>query len=265
MENPRRIALEVAYSGHAFFGFQRQPGFPTVQGELEQAWLAVSAEPVTMIGSGRTDTGVHARAQVVHFDTWSRIATQQLHKALNAYLPEEIVVRRAVEVGHGFHSNGSAIGKRYVYFLAVSDTRPVLANGRMAWERRAHLDLHAMRQAVPHVIGTHDFGAFAAAGRTTADDVRTLQAIHLRSIRGGFSFSFQGTGFLYKMVRNLVGGLMDVGRGRHEPAWMGEVLRSKDRRQGAATAHAEGLYLWRVLYPKPIFGPNQRIRPDNSE
>lgn len=253
MSQPRRLALEVAYAGHAFFGFQRQPGFPTVQGELEQAWLAVSAEQATMIGSGRTDTGVHARAQVVHFDTWSRLPPLRVCHAMNAYLPDEIAVRNVAEVDPSFHANGSAVGKRYVYMLAVSETRPVLTAGQVAWERRAALDLDAMRLAVPQLLGRHDFGAYAAAGRTTTDDIRTLRSIHIRPMRGGLHFSFQGDGFLYKMVRNLVGGLVEVGRGRRAPQWMGEVLASRDRGQGAATAHAEGLYLWRVLYPTPIF------------
>ncbi len=255
MKPPRRIALIVAYAGHAFYGFQRQPGFPTVQGELEQAWMAVAAEQATMIGSGRTDTGVHARAQVVHFDTWSRLPEVRIRKALNAYLPDEIAVRDVADVPSSFHANGSACGKRYVYLLAVSETRPVLRAGQVAWERRATLDLDAMRQAVPQVLGRHDFSAYAAAGRTTTDDVRTLRSIHIHPMRGGLHFSFQGDGFLYKMVRNLVGGLVEVGRGRRPPQWMGEVLASRDRGQGAATAHPEGLYLWRVLYPTPIFGP----------
>ncbi len=259
MIQPRRLALEVAYAGHAFFGFQRQPGFPTVQGELEQAWLAVSAEHATMIGSGRTDTGVHARAQVVHFDTWSRLPPIRVCKAINSYLPDEIAVRQVAEVDSSFHANGSACGKRYVYLLAVSETRPVLTAGQVAWERRPSLDLKAMRAAVPQLIGRHDFGAFAAAGRATADDIRTVRAIHIHSMRGGLHFSFQGDGFLYKMVRNLVGGLVEVGRGRQRPQWMGEVLASRDRSQGAPTAHPEGLYLWRVLYPTPIFPKKSQL------
>lgn len=262
MIQPRRLAIEVAYAGHAFYGFQRQPGFATVQGELEQAWMAVSAEQVTMIGSGRTDTGVHARAQVVHFDTWSQLPAIRVRNALNAYLPDDIAVRRVAEVDANFHANGSACGKRYVYLLAVSETRPVLSAGQVAWERRAGLDLNAMREAVPQLLGRHDFSAYAAAGRTTTDDVRTLQAIHIHTMRGGFHFTFQGNGFLYKMVRNLVGGLIEVGRGRRPPLWMGEVLASRDRSQGAATAHPEGLYLWRVLYPTPIFDRNSPLKAE---
>ena len=253
MSSPRRLALLVAYDGRPFHGYQRQHGFPTIQSELEDAWAAVSAESATMIGSGRTDTGVHALGQVVHFDTWSRLPEIRVVKALNAYLPEEIVVRAAREVPPEFHANRSAIGKRYVYFLTVGETRPVWALGRSTWERRSRLDLEAMRAAVPYLLGRHDFSSFAAAGRTTSDDVRTLQAIHFVPMRYGVAIVFQGDGFLYKMVRNLVGTLLEVGRGKWGPAWVGKVLAAKDRKQAAATAAPDGLYLGRVLYPTNPF------------
>jgi tRNA pseudouridine38-40 synthase len=249
----RRLALLVAYHGEAFYGFQRQPGFATVQNELEDAWAAVSAERLTVIGSGRTDSGVHAAGQVVHFDTWSRLPVRSVRNAMNAYLPEQIAVREVAEVPSNFHSNGSAIGKRYIYFLAVSETRPILSAGLVAWERRASLDLAAMQEAARYLIGKHDFGAFAAAGRSTATDVRTIQALHIRPTRLGLAFCFQGDGFLYKMVRNLVGTLVDVGRRRWSPEWVDVVLQSRDRGRAAATAAPQGLYLWRVLYPEAIF------------
>jgi tRNA pseudouridine38-40 synthase len=259
----RRLALLISYHGGAFHGFQRQPGFATVQSELEDAWAAVSAERLTVIGSGRTDSGVHAVGQVVHFDTWSRLPVRSVRNALNAYLPEQIVVREVIEVPSNFHSNGSAMGKRYVYLLAVSETPPVLTSGLVAWERRARLDLEAMRVGARFLIGKHDFGAFAAAGRSTLTDVRTLQALHIRPMRHGLAFCFQGDGFLYKMVRNLVGTLIDVGRERWSPEWVEVVLQSRDRSRAAATAAPEGLYLWRVLYPEPIFASRQHARSKN--
>lgn len=253
MSGPRRLALLVAYDGSPFHGYQRQHGFPTIQSELEDAWAAVSAESVTMIGSGRTDTGVHAMGQVVHFDTWSRLPEIRIVKALNAYLPDEIVVRAAREVTPDFHANRSALAKRYFYFLQVSETRPVWATGRATWERRPRLDLAAMREAGQHLLGRHDFSSFAAAGRTTTDDVRTLQAIHFVPLRHGMVIAFQGDGFLYKMVRNLVGSLLEVGRGKWGPAWIGQVLAAQDRKKAAATAPPDGLYLGRVIYPDPPF------------
>ena len=252
MSGLRRIALLTAYHGGAFHGFQVQPGFATVQEELERAWAAVAGEKVVVHGSGRTDSGVHAWGQVAHFSTASRLDERRLRPALNAYLPDEIVVRAAVDVAPDFHARRSALGKHYRYRLAVGPVRPVLEAGLLGWERRP-LDLAAMRAALPALLGRHDFAAFAAAGRTTRTTVRTLQAIHILRVRGGLDFHFAGDGFLYRMVRNLVGTLLEVGRGKRGPRWAAAVLASGDRRRAGATAPAEGLYLWRVRYQEDPF------------
>jgi tRNA pseudouridine38-40 synthase len=259
MTAPRRVALLVAYDGSPFHGFQRQHGFPTIQSELEDAWAAVSAETITVMGSGRTDTGVHAMGQVVHFDTWSPLPELRIVKAINAYLPDEIVVRAAREVGPDFHANRSAIGKRYIYFLQVSETRPVWASQGATWLRCGRLDLAAMRAGARYLLGTHDFSSFAAAGRTTTTDIRTLRSIHILPLRHGLVICMQGDGFLYKMVRNIVGSLLDVGLAKWGPEWIRTVLQARDRKRAAATAPPDGLYLGRVLYPKPLF-PIQRGR-----
>ncbi len=254
MSGPRKIALCVAYHGAAFHGFQRQPGFATVQEELERAWTAVTGEELVVHGSGRTDSGVHAWSQVVHFSTWARLPVEQVQPALNAYLPEEAVVRAAAEVPADFHSRTSARGKRYLYRLAVSPMRPVLHAGLVAWERRrGALDLAAMQEAARGLLGRHDFAAYAAAGRTTKTTVRTLRGIRIRPTRGGANLLFEGDGFLYKMVRNLVGTLLEVGRGSRAPEWPAAVLDSRDRKKAGATAPPEGLCLWRVLYPQDPF------------
>jgi len=248
-----RLALLVAYDGSAFHGFQRQAGFSTIQSELEDAWTAVTAEQAVMMGSGRTDSGVHAMGQVVHFDTWSRLAPTRVAKALNSYLPDEIVVRSATTVAPEFHANRSATGKRYLYFIQVSETRPVWAIGRATWERRRKLNIEAMREAARHLIGRHNFAAFAAAGRSTQSDVRTIRALHISRHRFGIVLSFEGDGFLYKMVRNIVGSLLEVGRERWGPSWIRGVLEGQDRKRAAPTAPPDGLYLGRVLYPDAIF------------
>ncbi|HEX9793959.1 MAG TPA: tRNA pseudouridine(38-40) synthase TruA [Planctomycetota bacterium] len=253
MSAPGRRALLVAYDGAAFFGFQRQPGFPTVQEELERAWAAVRDERAVMHGSGRTDSGVHAWGQVVHFHSERPLAPERLRAALNAYLPDEMVVRAAAEVGPEFHARASAHGKRYLYRVATSPVRPVLLAGRAAWERRP-LDVAAMRAAARLLVGTHDFAAFAAAGRTTRTTVRTLRSVHLREVRGGLILVFEGDGFLYRMVRNLMGTLLEVGRRRRAPEWARSVLDSGERSRGGATAPAHGLCLWRVLYAEDPFG-----------
>jgi len=259
MNSPRRIALLLAYHGGAFHGFQRQPGFPTVQEELEEAWLALSGETVVIHGSGRTDSGVHAWGQVVHLNTWSTLPVAKLRPALNAYLPPEIVVREAVEVPPEFHARVSACGKRYLYRIVVSPVRPVLSAGLAAWERTP-LDLEAMRGGARFLLGRHDFAAYAAAGGQARGTVRRLRSLKLRPVRGGLVLLVEGDGFLYRMVRNLAGSLLEVGRRRRAPEWMAAVLESRDRRRAGPTAPPEGLYLWRVLYPHSPFSSFLRSR-----
>ena len=251
---PHRVALLIKYDGSGFHGFQRQPGFRTVQEELELAWTAVSGERQVIHGSGRTDSGVHAFGQVVHFSTAKSMPAPKIAQAINAYLPEELAVRQAVLAPEGFHARRDAVAKHYAYFAAVGPERPVLQRGRVAWIRR-ELDLEAMREGSRFLLGRHDFEAFAAAGRSTKTTVRDIHAIHLRRQRGGVSFHFRGGGFLYRQVRNMVGSLLEVGYGKRAPRWIHSVLESRDRRRAGATAPPEGLYLWRVYYPQPIFRP----------
>ncbi len=260
MKGLRRLTALVAYQGGGFFGFQRQPGFPTIQEELERAWLAVSGERAVFSGSGRTDRGVHAWGQVVHWNTESLLPAGRIREALNFWLPREVVIRDAAEVGPDFHARRSAASKRYLFLLAAGPVRPVLRAGLVAWER-ADLDLAAMRAAAATLSGRHDFAAFAAAGGTARTTVRTLKSVHVRCIRGGLAFFFEGDGFLYRMVRNLVGTLLEVGRGKRAPEWAGAVLESRDRRRAGATAPPEGLYLWRVCYPRdPFRGPSSHCK-----
>jgi tRNA pseudouridine38-40 synthase len=226
---------------------------PTVQESLETAWKAVTSESVVMHGSGRTDSGVHAWGQVVHFSTDSKIPAEDMVSAFNAHLPEKAVVRAAADVPVDFHASSSSCGKRYFYRLALGATRPVLSSGLTAWDRTSHLDLLAMREAVTYLLGEHDFAAFAAAGRSTKTSVRCLRSLHIRPIRGGIGFFVEGSGFLYKMVRNLVGSLVEVGKGRRAPIWVETVLESRDRRRAGVTAAPEGLVLWRSLYSQDPF------------
>ncbi|TAH34971.1 MAG: tRNA pseudouridine(38-40) synthase TruA [Planctomycetota bacterium] len=253
MSAPRRLALLLAYDGRGFHGFQRQAGFPSVQEELERAWSAVTGERAVVHGSGRTDTGVHAWGQVAHLDTVAKLPVERVAPALNAYLPNEVVVRAAAAAAPQFHARASAIGKRYVYLLAVGSQRPLLRAGWVGWERAASLDLAAMRAGARHLLGRQDFSAFAAAGRTSRTSVRTLRCAHLRRVRGGLMLAFEADGFLYKQVRNMVGALQEVGRGRRAPEWIAALLASGDRRKAAATAPAVGLYLWRVRYAADPF------------
>lgn len=251
--SPRRLALLVAYRGDAFHGFQRQPGSATVQQALEEAWAAVTGETVVVHGSGRTDAGVHAWGQVAHLSTWSALPVERVRDALNAYLPEAAVVRAAVEVDGDFHARASAIAKHYLYRVSISPTRPVLGRDFAHWHR-GPLDLAAMRAAAARLRGRHDFRAFAASGRPVRDATRTLMDLRIVPARGGLLIHARADGFLYRMVRNLVGTLLEVGRGRRAPEWAAAVLASADRRRAGATAPPEGLILWRAYYARDPFG-----------
>ncbi len=268
MSAPRRIALLVAYRGDGFQGFQRQAGFTTVQEELESAWAAITGERAVVHGSGRTDAGVHAWGQVAHLSTFHDLPLAKVRPAMNAWLPTNMAVRSAAEPEPGFHARASAIGKHYLYRLAIGPVRPVLMRDLVAWERQP-LDLAAMREASQHMIGRHDFAALAAAGRTTKTSVRTVNAVHIRPMRGGLEFHVRGEGFLYRQVRNMVGTLIEVGRGKRAPEWVSHVIASGDRRRAGATAAAKGLCLWRVHYPQDPFrglsGGGGRPYPEQAD
>jgi tRNA pseudouridine38-40 synthase len=248
----RRVALLVGYDGASFHGFQRQAGFPTIQESLEDAWHEISGERTVVHGSGRTDSGVHAVGQVAHFSTWSTLSPERVMGGMNANLPREIAVKGVVDVGPEFHARHSALRKSYLYRLAVSPHPPTLERNRVSWEK-VPLDLPRMREALAHLPGIHDFAAFAAAGGRTGSTVRTLLSAHAFPVRGGINIIFQGDGFLYRQVRNMVGSLIEVGRRNRDPEWVAAVLESRDRRRAGPTAPAEGLYLLRVTYPRNPF------------
>lgn len=241
--------LTIAYDGSRFHGWQRQAGVRTVQEELERACAAIDLPDTHVEGAGRTDTGVHAFGQCAHVRIPRTFPPGKLQLALNANLPEDVAVQRARVAPDDFHARFFAGGKRYLYRVVCSPVKPAVGRPYFHWSRRA-VDLDAMRRAARCLVGRHDFASFAtnpgyARSRGT---VRTLHHVHLFRRRSGFDFAVQGSGFLYNMVRNLVGTLLEVGYGNRDPEWVGEVLRGRDRRLAGATAPARGLYLLRVLY-----------------
>lgn len=250
----RRLAMRVAYHGGEFFGFQRQPSQPSVQGALESAWHGVSGEEVVVHGSGRTDAGVHSYGQVVHFDTYSSLPVDKIRQALNAHLADSVSVRGVCEAPPDFHSRFHAIGKRYVYLLATGPNKPVLRAGLVAWDRSRTLNLDHMRAGAAYLAGENDFVSFAGAGKSTKTSVRVMTSIHLKPMRGGIMFCFQANGFLFRMARIMVGTLLEVGKGRRAPEWVEAVLEAKDRTKAGPTAQPEGLYLWKSLYPSGLLG-----------
>lgn len=260
----RNVRVLLAYDGSRFFGWQRQEGFPSVQQALEEALLGLLGERVRVIGSGRTDTGVHALGQVASFHVETRLPDERLLFALNAHLSEGVVARGLETCADDFHAQKSARGKRYAYVVRTETFPLPFARAHWHWVTEP-LDLGAMRAAARHFRGRHDFGALAGAGSPRKSNVRTIRALHLVARRNGFALVVEGDGFLYNMVRTLAGTLLDVGRGKRDPESVPELLASRDRKRAGPTAPPEGLYLLRVLYAEPSFahpprGPRGLVR-----
>jgi tRNA pseudouridine38-40 synthase len=258
----RNVRVLLAYDGSRFHGWQRQEGFPSVQAGLEDALLALVGERVAVIGAGRTDTGVHALGQVASFHVETRLADERLQFALNAHLPEGLVARALETCGDAFHAQKDARGKRYAY-LVRTETFPLpIGRGHWHWVMDP-LDLCAMRAAARHFVGRHDFGALASAGSPRKSNERRIRSLHLLVRRHGFALVVEGDGFLYNMVRTLVGTLLEVGRGQRASASIPALLAGRDRREAGPTAPPEGLYLVRVRYDeacfaRPLRGPRGR-------
>lgn len=242
-----RIALGLEYDGSAWRGWQKQPGGGTVQEALESALSRIAGERIAVTCAGRTDAGVHASAQVVHFDTHVSRPSTAWVRGSNALLPSAIAVRWAQPVDEAFHARFSAYGRCYRYLLLNRPQRPGVWHGRVGWHHRP-LDEEHMRQAARLLLGEHDFSAFRAAGCQAKSPVKTLRRAEV--VRSGeiLLFDFEASAFLHHMVRNLVGSLIQVGQGKHPSEWISELLTSRDRTRAAPTFSAAGLYLVGVHY-----------------
>ena len=242
-----RVALGIEYDGRGFCGWQSQPAGCGVQDALEQALSGIAGEAVGVVTAGRTDTGVHALHQVVHFDTGAQRPDNAWVRGANALLPDSVAVLWAQPVSEDFHARFSAVSRRYQYLLLNHPVRPALLAGRVGWFH-APLDVEAMRLAAGCLLGEHDFSAFRAAECQAKSPVKQMQRIEIVR-RGDFiQFEFTAGAFLHHMVRNLVGSLVYVGKGRHDPAWIGELLASRDRTRAAPTFSPDGLYLAGIGY-----------------
>ena len=256
----RNVRLLVAYDGSKFFGWQRQDGFDSVQQRIEEALHALVGERVVVQGSGRTDTGVHALGQVAHFHADTPLEDDRLRHALNATLPESIRIRRAETCAPDFHARFDAIGKRYLYLVATSRFQPPFAREFLHWTYEP-LDLAAMRTSARLLEGKHDFRAFGNTGSPRKTTVRTLRSLRILAHQRGFGVVVEADGFLYNMVRTLVGTLIEVGRGRFGPEQVRAALATGVRTLAGPTAPACGLYLLRVRYPGSVFaGPDRGPR-----
>ena len=249
MNPSMRWRATVAYDGTDLNGWQSQPDGNTVQDFLEQRLAVIFGQPIRIHGSGRTDAGVHARGQVCHWDGGWAHSQKNLRRALQTGLPQSILVRNVEQVSDSFHARYSVWGKRYIYYLYEGRALPT--ETRYTWSLHRSLNIEAMRLAASQLTGVHDFSAFSVKqikdhASSPIKDLRRLDVIKRdRQIR----IVAEADGFLYKMVRSLVGGLVEVGIGRESPESLAELLVNKRRGNHIATAPARGLFLDRVFYP----------------
>ncbi len=244
-----RIALGLEYDGRRFCGWQSQPSGCAVQDALERALAAIGGRFVRVAAAGRTDSGVHATAQVAHFDAPVERPLTAWVRGVNSELPAGAAVLWAQPVPDAFHARFSATGRSYTYLLLNRPARPGLAAGRVGWFHRA-LDVERMREAASLLLGAHDFSAFRAAECQAQSPLRELRRLEIERRGELLVFRFAANAFLQHMVRNLVGSLVYVGKGRHPPHWIGEVLAGRDRSAAAPTFAPDGLYLSAVEYDR---------------
>ncbi|MDP9109163.1 MAG: tRNA pseudouridine(38-40) synthase TruA [Pseudomonadota bacterium] len=264
----QRWALGVQYDGSSWHGWQTQPSRHTVQDQLERALHEFACTPITVTCAGRTDAGVHALEQVVHFDCAVDRSPSSWVRGVNRYLPPSIAIRWASVipgVGAGdmvqeFHARFSARSRTYCYVLYNHPVRSPLWAGRAGWVFRA-LDVERMQRAADMLIGTHDFTAFRAADCQARTPVKTVYAIEVVRHGNLVVLTICANAFLQHMVRNLVGALIYVGTGRQDPTWLGELLAEKNRHLAAPTFSPDGLYLAKIDYDPSWQLPQSRLAP----
>ncbi|WP_051080547.1 tRNA pseudouridine(38-40) synthase TruA [Thioalkalivibrio sp. ALJT] len=253
-DGARRWALGVEYDGRGLLGWQRQKDGPSVQGHLESALGFVANHPVELSCAGRTDAGVHATAQVVHFDSPSRRAPGAWVLGGNSRLPDGIAVTWAQAVPEGFHARFSAFGRRYRYVILNRAVRPALDAGRVSWWRRS-LDAERMHQAAQAFVGEHDFTSLRAAACQAKSPLRRVHSLCVQRRGALVVLDIHANAFLHHMVRNIAGVLLAVGDGRMDTDWPQRVLAARDRRASGITAPAGGLYFVHVDYPAEFVLP----------
>lgn len=242
-----RIILVLEYEGSRYCGWQSQPDGCSIQDALETALSGIAQEKIRVITAGRTDTGVHALYQVVHFDTLTRRPISAWIRGVNALLPDDIAVLWATEASDKFHARYSALERRYLYFLLNQPVRPGLNNNKVGWYHQP-LELEKMRVAGNILIGEHDFSSFRAAECQAKSPIRTITQLNI--IRQGnlLIFDLRANAFLQHMVRNIIGCLVYIGKGKYSAGWMHELLESCNRTYAAPTFSPAGLYLAGVRY-----------------
>jgi len=250
----RRLAVGIEYDGTRYAGWQHQPGRETIQDSVQKALSAVADHPVTVAAAGRTDAGVHACAQVAHFDTRADRPVRGWVLGANSHLPPDIAINWAMEVEHSFHARYTAQGRTYRYCILRRATRPAILRDRVCWTRAA-LDAAAMHEGAQALVGEHDFSSFRAVECQSTTPKRHVDSISVQADGPLVVLEISANSYLHHMVRNIVGTLMEVGAGERPPAWVAEILAARDRTRAGITAPAGGLYLWQVRYPKSLQVP----------
>lgn len=250
-----KYALLIEYDGTYFRGWQKQasPPIRSIERALEKAVSFVANHPTTIVGAGRTDAGVHALNQVAHFETSAQRNYYAWKMGINSNLPEDITVKAISEVPESFHARFSAESRTYTYYIYNSETRSALKRHHYTWIHYS-LDKEAMEESAQYLIGEHDFSAFRSSECQSQSTHRFIKKITIEIPEPSiYKITITANAFLHFMVRNIVGNLLKIGRGLAPPHYMEEVLLSKDRTKGAATAPPQGLYLVNVNYKEPIF------------
>jgi tRNA pseudouridine38-40 synthase len=254
-----RIAVGIEYDGSAYAGWQTQPSLRTVQDIVEQALSRVAAEPLGLTCAGRTDAGVHARAQVAHFDTHAVRSPRSWVLGANSELPRDVALSWAMPVPAHFHARYSAEARTYRYLIVNRLARPALLAGRAAWIHRP-LDEGRMREGARALLGEHDFSAFRAAECQAKSPIRRLERISVERHGDCVWIEATANAFLHHMMRNIAGLLIAIGKAEASPEWAQQVLEGRDRTRNAATAPAAGLYLHSVRYPRAFCLPGAPVQ-----
>lgn len=258
----KRVRLRIEYDGGPYFGWQRQPNVPTVQGDLEKAAAILNQQETTIQGAGRTDAGVHARGQIAHFDLRRDIPENKIADALNAHLrPAPIAVLEASFVAEDFHARFHATARRYRYIIDNRRADLALDRGR-TWRVGSPLDVRKMQAGASFLLGQHDFTTFRDTLCQADSPVRTLGPIGISRAGDRIELTYGARSFLHKQVRSITGSLVEVGRGKFPASWIADILAKRDRTACGPVAPPDGLYLEQVLYEKET--APQKAEPDQN-
>lgn len=244
----RNIKLTIEYDGTRYLGWQRLgDSSKTIQGKIENILTQMTSSQTEIIGSGRTDAGTHARGQIANFKTNSTLAESEMLEFLNRYLPKDIVIKKVEEVPERFHARYNAIGKQYSYYL-LNEIVPSAFERNYSFHYPEELNLELMQQACQKLIGEHDFIGFSALKKTKKSTVRTIKELSIEQEGALLHFTFVGDGFLHKMVRILMGTLIEIGAGTLDSTMIDQIFESKSRSEAGITVPAQGLFLDEVYY-----------------